>query len=87
MQIGDVAKRLFMLFLAASVALAIFRGMPANPSDWYGWAETQLVDVKAWLADIAGNVTDWVDQQPEPENIIPDGQKDKQDAQSETKGG
>lgn len=71
MQVSDILKRVFWLFLCASAALAIFRGLPPNPGDWYGWAEKQLVDVQQWVTGIGDDVNTWIDKQPDPKSILP----------------
>lgn len=71
MGIGDVAKKALWLFLAASIALAVFRGIPPNPAGWYNWAAEQVQDVQKWADGVGDDINTWVDKQPKPDSILP----------------
>lgn len=71
MQAGAIVKKTLWLFLAASIALAILRGFPLNPSEWYAWSEQQLVDVREWASGVGEEVNTFIDEAPTPTSIIP----------------
>lgn len=72
MGIGDVLKKALWFFLAASIVVAIFRGIPPNPNAWLGWAQEQTQDIQEWAGGIGDTINGWVDEQEPLDSIIPD---------------